>query len=110
MAKSTSVVVPPNAAAFVPLLEVVGAGRPAERHVEVRMHVDPAGDDVLPARVDPLVDLFERLPLADGSDLLVFDQQIGFERVARVTSVPFSISVLTQLLRHVAVCLRTAVR
>ncbi len=39
-----------------PGLEVVGGERPAERHVQVGMHVDAAGDDVLAGGVDGLVD------------------------------------------------------
>jgi len=44
-AKSMSVVVPPKAAAIVPVWEIIGAGGAAEGHVQVRVDIDPAGDD-----------------------------------------------------------------
>ena len=50
IAKSTMVVVPPNAAAMRAGLEVVGRRRAAERHVEVRVDVDAARQDVLARR------------------------------------------------------------
>ena len=43
---------PPCAAAIVPDLEIVGRRRAAERHVEMRVHVDAAGEDVFAGRVD----------------------------------------------------------
>jgi hypothetical protein len=66
-------------------LEVIGAGRSAEGHVEVRVHIDTAGDDVLAARIDSLVYL--RVDLAqvgaDGADLFVLDQEVGLEGIGR---------------------------
>ena len=52
MAKSMIVVVPPQAAARVPVSKVSAAHGAAERHLHVRVRVDPAGHHVLPGRVD----------------------------------------------------------
>jgi hypothetical protein len=69
MAKSTMVVVPPWAAAMRARLEVVGRGGAAERHVEVRVGVDAAGDHVFAGRVDDHVGGAEIHPsLRDGGD------------------------------------------
>jgi hypothetical protein len=55
MAKSTMVVVPPNAAARVPGFEIVGGHDAAQRHVEVRMGVDAARHHVHAGGVDRVV-------------------------------------------------------
>jgi hypothetical protein len=73
MAKSTMVVVPPCAAATVPVSKSSTRGGAAERHVQVRVRVDAAGDDVFAGGVDR-----SRRPvprsmtgLGDGGDLAV---------------------------------------
>ena len=56
-------------------LDVVDRGRAAERHVEVRVRVDAARQQVLAARVDdPVGLLVERL--ADERDRLVLDEDV----------------------------------
>ena len=63
-------------------LDVVDRGRPAERHVEVRVRVDAARQQVLAARVDdPVRRLVERL--ADERDRLVVDVDVGHVVVGR---------------------------
>ena len=52
IAKSTIVVVPPHAAARVPVSNVSDGVRAAEGHLHVGVAVDAAGDDVLAGRVD----------------------------------------------------------
>ncbi len=63
-------------------LEIVGGRRAAERHVEMRVHVDAAGQDVLAVRVDRLVrGHVERCP--DQRDLLVFDEDVALVLIDR---------------------------
>ena len=63
-------------------LEVVGRGRAAEGHVQVRVDVDAAGDDVLSGRVDDPVGLGrQRGP--DRGDLLSLDQDVPAVLVGR---------------------------
>ena len=57
-------------------LEVVGRRRPAERHVQMRVDVDAAGQDVLVRRVDDRVGVdIERR--ADDGNLLVLDEHVA---------------------------------
>ena len=55
-------------------LEGLGGGRAHERHFQMRVRVDPAGDDIGLRGID---DLVAGQVLADGGDLLAFDQDIG---------------------------------
>ena len=64
MAKSISVVVPPNAAAIVPGFKIVRAGGAAERHVQVRVNVDSARHHQPPGGVDHLSGVFDGQRLA----------------------------------------------
>ncbi len=63
-----------------PRFEVVGRRRAAERHVEVRVHVNAARQDVLAGGVDDLVrvDVERR---ADERDLLVLDEHVAFVEI-----------------------------
>ncbi len=82
MTKSTWVVVPPNAAAVWPDVDVVDRHRPAERHVEVRVRVDAARQHVLPGGVDDAIGVdVERL--ADERDALVVDEHVADVVVGR---------------------------
>jgi hypothetical protein len=74
MAKSTTVVVPPCAAA------IVGRGRAAKGHVEMRVHIDPAGQHQLAGGIDHAIGgQIERGP--DRADLLALDQHIAFVEI-----------------------------
>jgi hypothetical protein len=80
-AKSTTVVVPPHAAARVPAVGGFGA---AERQLEVRVRVDAAGDDVLAGRVDHRVGGCAQVGAEQHrsggeqrDDLLAVDEHIG---------------------------------
>ena len=64
IAKSTIVVVPPIAAARVPVSKVVRRRRAAERHVEMRVRVDAARQDQQPRCVHNRVPLADRSPRA----------------------------------------------
>src|SRR5206468_2137487 len=68
-------------------LEVVGGRAPAERHVEVRVNVDAAGDDVLPGCVDRLIGRQTGKrglsPISDRGDLFVLDQDVPAVLVGR---------------------------
>ena len=76
MTKSTWQVVPPNAAAVWPDSTSSIVTVPAERHVQVRVRVDCAGQHVLAGGVDDLVGLdVERL--ADQRDALALDVDVA---------------------------------
>ena len=79
MAKSTMVVVPPNAAARVPVSKSSARRGAAERHVEVRVGVDAAGDHVHARGVDHLGRRPDRrqMPGAHFAMRLAFDQDVG---------------------------------
>ena len=84
------VVVPPNAAARVPVSNVSRRERAAERQLHVGVAVDPAGDDVLPRRVDDRVGgrrevgaEHGRRRLDEGDDALAVDQHVGRVRTGR---------------------------
>ena len=63
-------------------LEVVGRRRAAERHVEMRVDVDAAGQHVLAGRVDHRVGVHvERR--ADDGDLLVLDEDVAAVLIRR---------------------------
>ncbi len=55
IAKSTIVVVPPIAAALVPVSKSSADFDPAEWHVEMRMRIDPARQHKQPRRIDHFV-------------------------------------------------------
>ena len=79
--KSTSDVVPPNAAETVPEVKSSQVDGAAERHLDVRVRVDRARDDVLPGRVDHLVgrDVERLTDQRDGAvvDVHVTDVVVG---------------------------------
>ena len=75
--KSTSMVVPPEAAAKVPDFEGLGRRRAHERHLEMGVRVDPARDHVGVGGVDLLVAL---QVLADRLDRLALDQHVRLPR------------------------------
>ena len=65
-------------------LERVGGARPAEGELHVRVRVDPAGDDVLPGRVDDGVDGCREVVAQQsgpgrehGDDRLAVDEDVG---------------------------------
>ena len=94
MAKSTMVVVPPNAAARVPVSKSSARRGAAERHVEVGVGVDAAGDHVHAGGVDDLVARVGRDAGAHFLDALAFDQDVGRAGVScAVTTVPLRIRV-----------------
>ena len=80
-AKSTIVVMPPHAAAIVPVSNVSRRLGAAERHLHVRVHVDAARHDVLAGGVDRRVGgdpEGRRLPWGqDRRDRLAVDQHVG---------------------------------
>ena len=78
MAKSTIVVVPPIAAARVPVSKVVGRVGAAEGHVEMRMRVDAAGEHQQAGGIDDFVGSARRNARADFLDDRAIDQEIGF--------------------------------
>ena len=71
---------PPKAAAIGAGLEGVRRVRAAERHLHVRMDVDPAGDDVLTRRVEHAVarglHALEVPGVRSGGDLVAVDQDV----------------------------------
>ena len=76
MTKSTWQVVPPNAAEIWPDSTSSIVDRAAEGHVQVRVRVDAARQEVLAGRVDRPVGLHvERL--ADQRDALVLDEDVA---------------------------------
>jgi hypothetical protein len=90
IAKSTRQVVPPKAAAMVPVSKSsvdVGA---AERHVEMGVDVDAAGHDVLARGVDGAVRLVAmgREVAADGRDGAVLTKDVGDVVVRRRNHAP----------------------
>ena len=84
------VVVPPHAAAGAGL-ERVGGERAAERQLHMGVHVDAAGDHVLPAGIDHLLGgrrgLGEEPRRADGGDLPV-DQHVGGDGAGQGDDLP----------------------
>ena len=60
-------------------LEVVGRRRAAERHVEVRVHVDPAREDVLAGGIDDAI-RGHRQRRPDRGDLLLLDEDVSADR------------------------------
>jgi len=81
MAKSMSVVVPPNAAARVP---VSNHRRwcAAKRHVQVRVNVNPAGQNVSAFGIQDLLGGVARKAGADGSDFAAGDCHVSGVRVS----------------------------
>ena len=76
VAKSTTVVVPPNAAARGAGLEVVGRGDLPGGHVEVRVGVDPAGENEAAGGVEHRV-RGQAQALADEGDPPAVHVQVG---------------------------------
>ena len=81
------VVVPPHAAARVPVSNVSIAVGAAERQLHVGVRVDAAGDHVLAGRVDDGVDGCRdigaeklRAGLQHGDDRLAVDEDVGLRR------------------------------
>src|SRR5262249_51761784 len=64
-----------------PRLEIIRRRGAAKRHVEVRVRVDAAREDIFSGRVDALVGL-ERNLRGDHADPSVLDQQIRFVGIA----------------------------
>src|SRR6266568_3436183 len=58
-------------------LEVVGAGGAAKGHVEVRVHVDAAGDDETAGSVDYFARVFGGKLSGDGGDFVSVDTDVG---------------------------------
>lgn len=89
------VVVPPQAGCSVPVSKVSQVGA-AEGHLHMGMRIDPAGDDVLPRRVDHLVDGGLEIVHAEGGgprreqrgDLLAVDEDIGLGAAGRRNNRP----------------------
>jgi hypothetical protein len=63
--------------------EVVGRVGPAERHVEVRVHVDAAGQHVLSGGIDRLVGVNVGERRSDDRDLFVLDQHVSLVLIDR---------------------------
>jgi hypothetical protein len=62
--------------------EVVGGDRPAEGHIEMRVRIDEAGENIRPRRVDNRSSR-RRKRAGDGSDRTVLDQNVGDEVIRR---------------------------
>ena len=75
-AKSMMVVVPPCAAAIVPVRKSSDDFGAAERQFHVRVRIDAAGNDEFAGGVDRLV-RFHLEARADHGDAFVFDQNVG---------------------------------
>ena len=73
-AKSTTMVVPPESAARVPLLEIVGGIGAHERHFEMGMRIDAAGHDITAGRIQRLV---AREVRPDLDDPAAIDLDVG---------------------------------
>src|ERR1700730_10555349 len=58
-------------------LEIVGARGSAEGHVEVRVHVDPAGKHEVIGGVEYVAGVFDGQPCADGGDLVANDADVS---------------------------------
>ena len=82
MQKSTWHVVPPNAAAVWPDVDVVDRGRAAERHVEVRVRVDGPASTSFPD-ASTTVSAGRLAAIADGDDALALDDDVADEAVGR---------------------------
>ena len=58
-------------------LEIVGAGRAAEGHVEMRVNVDASGDDQTAGGVDHFARVFGGELGSDGGDFIAVDADVG---------------------------------
>ncbi len=70
------VVVPPKAAARVPVFEIVGASRPAEGHIEVSVNVDSTGHHKFACRIQILGCILGWKINSNGVDLAVRDRNV----------------------------------
>ena len=61
--------------------EIVGAGRSAERHVEMSVNVDAAGEHELVRCIENLGRILSRAGRSDGGDLAIRNGNVGFVRV-----------------------------
>ena len=62
-------------------LEIVGAGGAAERHIQMRVHVDPAGNDDAALGVENFRGVVDGEILADRDDLAAGDADVGRVRI-----------------------------
>ena len=63
--------------------KIIGAGGAAERHVEMRVYINAAGQNVLPFGVDYLLHVLARKTLADGFDFAATDGDVAGVSVGR---------------------------
>ena len=61
--------------------KIVGAGGASEGHVEMRVHVDAAGENIFSSGVQNLRGIFSRQIFADGRDLTVRDGNVCHVRI-----------------------------
>jgi len=62
-------------------LEVIRRRRPAKRHVEMRVHIDAAGEEVLALCVDDAIRV-HRQRRTNGGDLFTVDEHVAFVEIA----------------------------
>ena len=70
--------------------KVICARRSSERHVEMRMHVDSTGENILSRRINNSFRIFARQTLADRGDLSIADCNVSGEGVSRIGNAPVS--------------------
>jgi hypothetical protein len=76
MQKSTTMVVPPDNAAFAPL-EVVRRDRPHELQFQMGVRIDSSRQDVTSAGIDHVRARGHVNPCSDGHDRTAIDEHVG---------------------------------